>query len=85
MPCGSSYLKLPAASQDSQDTITRNFGSFKFETYYDPAIAVKGNKAVVKLLIETGAYLADYTFTLKKDGKAWQVLETAYAHDHLKE
>ena len=85
MPCGSGYMTFPAASQDSQDRITRNFGSFGFETYYDPVITVKGNKANVKLLVETGSYLADYAFTLRKGAEGWQISETAYAHDHLKE
>ena len=85
MPCGSGYMTFPAASQDSKDRITRNFGSFVFETYYDPVITVKGNKADVKLLLESGSWLADYAFTLRKGTPGWQVFATAYTHDHLKE
>lgn len=85
MPCGNSYEKYPAASKECQNIIKRNFGLFGFETYYDPTIAVNGNKAIVKLLIETGDYLADYTFFLTRVGQDWQVQEADYTNDRGKE
>ena len=39
---------------------------YQYETYYDPQVSLNGDKAVVKLLLETGPYLADYTFSLSK-------------------
>jgi hypothetical protein len=83
MPC-STYTTYPIASQKCQDATKTNFGTLKFETYYDPLISVNGDKAVVKALIETGAYLADYTFTLQRNGKDWLVQDARYANDHYK-
>jgi hypothetical protein len=83
MPCGDG-VKRPIASKDCQDIVVRNFGSFGFETYYDPSITVNGSKAVVKLLIETGVYLADYTFNLSMKDQEWLVSEAEYTNDHLK-
>jgi len=51
-PCGKN-TKYPIGSKACQNLIKYNFGSFKFETYYDPRISVNGNKAVVNLLLET--------------------------------
>jgi ketosteroid isomerase-like protein len=84
MPCGTDYTKYPIGSQDCQDIIVRNFDTFKFETYYDPKISVSVSKAVVKLLLETGEYLADYTFALRREGQGWLVSETNYQNDHGK-
>jgi len=83
-PCGvdSHY---PVASQGCQNIIKYNFGSFKFETYYDPEMSVNGNEAVVKLLLETGVYLADYKFVFRKDGHAWLISKNDFSNDHLKD
>lgn len=84
MPCGTGYTKYPIGSKDCQNILKRNFSSFGFETYYDPEISVNGSKAVVKLLIETGGYLADYTFHLSKRGQGWLVSEANYKNDRSK-
>jgi BlaR1 peptidase M56 len=77
-PCGVS-AKLPIASKDCQDLIVYNFGFLKFERYFDPRISVNGRRAVVNLLLETGDYLADYTFLLSKPDRGWIVSATDYA------
>ena len=84
MPCGTEYTRYPIASQDCQDVLARNFSIFKFETYYDPEITVKGSKAVVHLLLETGDYLAEYTFVMNKEGQSWLVSEASYKNDRGK-
>jgi hypothetical protein len=45
---------------------------------------VTGNRAVVKLLIESGYWLADYTFVLRREGQAWLVAEAGYEHERVK-
>jgi hypothetical protein len=82
-PCGVDN-KYAIGAKDCQNRIKVNFVSFGFETYYDPVISIKGNEAVVKLLLETGDYLADYTISLKKDDQSWLISACDYANDHLK-
>jgi hypothetical protein len=78
-PCGVS-AKYPIESKYCQDLIKYNFGFLKFEKYYDPRITVHGSRAVVKILIETGDYLGDYTFVLTEQSRGWMVSETDYAN-----
>lgn len=82
-PCGVD-VKYSIGSKDCQERIKYNFGFFKFETYYDPRILFDGPRAVVKLLLETGDYLADYTFVLSRQGKAWLVSGADYTNDRPK-
>ncbi|HUI69076.1 MAG TPA: hypothetical protein VL354_01060 [Spirochaetia bacterium] len=83
MPC-STYTTYPIGSPKCQDATKANFYTLKFETYYDPMISVTGDEAVVKALVESGAYLADYTFTLQRSGTSWLVKDARYAHDRYK-
>jgi hypothetical protein len=82
-PCGISN-KYPISSGDCQKRLKVNFALYRFETYYDPEISVNGSEAVVKLLLETGSYLADYTFSLKKESQGWLVAAADYTNDHDK-
>jgi hypothetical protein len=75
-PCGST--SQPIASKECQQILTYNFGAYGFETYYDPQISVDGRKATVKLLAESGDYLADYTLWMQKVGPAWFVLKNDF-------
>jgi hypothetical protein len=81
-PCGSS--SSPIGSKKCQDTLVYNFGSYKFETYYDPQISIDGDKAVVNLLIESGFYLGDYTAWMQKVGKVWRITKNDYANVRYK-
>ena len=74
-PCGIG-AKYPVGSKECQDYIRFNFALYKFERYYDPRISVAGGRAVVKLLLESGDYLADYSFALSRQGERWMVSET---------
>lgn len=78
-PCGA--FGRPIASRECQDKIKFNFGSFKYETYYDPEITVNGDKATVKLLLKTGGYLADYTAWLRKVGQVWLISKNDYENE----
>jgi hypothetical protein len=78
-PCGVS-AKFPIESKHCRDMIEYNFGLLKFERYYDPRISVDGRRAVVKILLETGGFLADYTFVLARQDRGWMVSETDYAN-----
>jgi hypothetical protein len=85
MPCGNNYIRYSISSKDCQTVLQRNFSLFGFETYYDPQIKVNGDKAAINLLLETGAYLADYQFTLQKVNQRWLVLDAEYTNDRNKE
>jgi beta-lactamase regulating signal transducer with metallopeptidase domain len=82
-PCGVDW-KDSIGSKQCQDRLRLNFDVFRFETYYDPRITVNGDHAVVALLLESGDYLADYFFVLKKDNLGWLVWQADYANDHAK-
>jgi beta-lactamase regulating signal transducer with metallopeptidase domain len=82
-PCGVDW-KDSIGSKQCQDRLRLNFDVFRFETYYDPRITVNADHAVVTLLLETGDYLADYVFVLKRDGDGWLVSAADYANDHAK-
>ena len=82
-PCGIDN-KYPISSGDCQKRLKVNFAVFRFETYYDPEISVSGNEAAVKLLLETGNYLADYSFSLRKESQGWLVASADYTNDHYK-
>jgi hypothetical protein len=82
-PCGVDW-KNSIGSKDCQNRLKVNFITFGFETYYDPVISVTGSDATVKLLLETGPYLADYTMTLKKEEHGWLVASCDYRNDHNK-
>jgi hypothetical protein len=45
---------------------------------------VNGSEATVRFLLETGAYLADYTFVLIKEGETWLISAADYTNDHDK-
>jgi len=81
-PCG--YMKCRIANKDCQDRTRANFSIYGFETYYDPQILLNGDKAIVKLLLETGALLVDYTFSLSKESGEWRVAETSYINVRYK-
>jgi hypothetical protein len=82
-PCGA-VRKYSIGSRDCLDQIRENFIFFKFENFYDPAMTINGDKAAVKLLVESGDYLADYTFALKRKGLNWLVSEADYSNEHVK-
>ncbi len=82
-PCGVDS-RYAIGSQQCQNILRLNFRIFKFEKYYDPKISVNGETAAVTLLLETGDYLADYTFALKKENQIWLVTKADYANDHEK-
>jgi hypothetical protein len=82
-PCGVNRKYL-IGSQDCLDRIRDNFIFFRFETFYDPSMTINGDKAVVKLLLESGDYLADYSFVLKRKGRSWLVSEADYYNEHVK-
>ena len=83
MPCGW-YTKFPVASADCRHIIQRNFSIFGFETFYDPSITVRGTSGVVQLLLESGPYLTDYTFVMKKVGLDWLVSDAFYRNNRVK-
>ena len=80
-PCGIDN-KYPISSGDCQKRLKVNFAIFRFETYYDPEISVNGDEAVAKLLLETGSYLADYTFSLRREGQGGLIAAADYTNDH---
>ena len=82
-PCGASR-KYSIGSQDCLERIKDNFIFFKFETFYDPSMTINGDKAAVKLLLESGDYLADYSFVLTRKGRSWLVSEADYSNEHVK-
>ena len=82
-PCGID-AKYPIASSDCQKRLKVNFTLFRFETYYDPEISVNGDTATANFLLETGDYLADYTFSLKRDGQSWLISAADYVNDRDK-
>ena len=82
-PCGVNR-KYSIGSQDCLDRIKDNFIFFRFETFYDPSMTINGDKATVKLLLESGDYLADYSFVLKRKGRSWLVSEADYSNEHVK-
>lgn len=82
-PCGASR-KYSIGSRDCLERIKDNFIFFKFEIFYDPLITIHGDKAAVKLLLESGDYLADYSFVLKRKGRNWLVSEADYSNEHVK-
>jgi hypothetical protein len=84
MPCGNNYIRYSIGSKDCQTVLQRNFSLFGFETYYDPHISVNGDKATINLLLETGTYLADYKFILRKADQHWLVLDAEYTNDRDK-
>jgi hypothetical protein len=81
-PCGS--ISQPIASKECQQILTYNFGAFGFETFYDPQISVDGGKATVKLLGESGDYLADSTLWMQKVGPAWFVSKNDFTNVRYK-
>ncbi len=84
MPRTCWYTKFPVASPYCQRVIEQDFGMFKFQTFYDPAITVSGDTAVVRLLLETGDYLDDFTFTMEKEAGGWRVLDAWGRNDRVK-
>lgn len=81
-PCGS--ISRPITSKECQQTLAYNFDFYRFETYYDPRISVDGRTAVVKLLLETGDFLTDYTVWMQKVGPAWYVSKNDFINIHSK-
>ena len=47
-------------------------------------MTINGDKAAVKLLLESGDYLADYSFVLTRKGRSWLVSEADYSNEHVK-
>ena len=47
-------------------------------------ISVNGDKAIVKLLLESGEYLADYTATMQKMGQSWLISKNEYENERYK-
>jgi ketosteroid isomerase-like protein len=82
-PCGT--VAQPVASKACQDVLKYNFTAYKFETYYDPVISIEGNTATVKLLIETGNYLGDYTVWMRKVGEVWLISKNDYTNTRWKD
>ena len=79
---GSTFMmRYPIASQRGQDVVKDDFHAFGgFGNWYDPVITVSGDKAVVKVLVETKSFLSDNTFTLVRKGKDWLVSDTGYTN-----
>jgi len=84
MPRTRWYTKFPVESPYCQQVIARNFDIFKFETFYDPVITVNGDRAMVRLLLESGDYLDDSTFTLEKEAAGWRVLDAGARNCRIK-
>jgi len=82
-PCGASR-KYSIESPDWREQIRDNFIFFKFETFYDPRMTVHRGTATVKLLLESGDYLADYSFELTRNGQGWLVSKADYSNERVK-
>jgi hypothetical protein len=81
-PCGANTH--PIADKACQAVLSYNFKAYGFETYYDPQISVDGDRATVRLLLETGSNLGDYTLWLQRVGEMWLVSKNDYSNTRYK-